>query len=63
MVHTQLVRVVASGQWALAQSRGRRGERAVVINDLFKLRGRRISEHWVVWESVPKRMMHPNGML
>lgn len=63
LVHTELVRVLASGQWALTQSRGRRGNRPVVINDLFKLRGSRVSEHWVVWESVPERMKHDNGML
>lgn len=63
LVHTELVRVVASGRWALTQSRGRRGESPVVINDLFKLRGNRVSEHWVVWESVPEQMKHDNGML
>jgi len=63
IVHEELVRVIARGQWALTQSRGRRGDRPVVISDLFRVQRNRITEHWVAWESVPDDMAHDNGML
>jgi len=61
--HTELVRTMAEGEWALTQSRGRYEERPVVIDDMFRVVEGSVREHWVVWERIPDRMAHSNGML
>ncbi|MFK8003289.1 MAG: nuclear transport factor 2 family protein [Polyangiales bacterium] len=63
LVHEELVRTLADSAWALTQSRGRKGDAPVIIYDLFHQREGEVVEHWVVWERVPARMRHNNGML
>lgn len=63
LVHQELVRTFAEGDWALTQSRGRKGATPVIVYDLVHQRDGEIIEHWVVWERIPARMRHNNGML
>ena len=63
LIHEELVRTFAQGEWALTQSRGRKGDVGVVVYDLFHQSGGVVVEHWVVWDVIPARMRHNNGML
>lgn len=63
LVHEELVRTFAEGDWALMQSRGRKGDAPVIVYDLIHQRDGEVVEHWVVWEPIPDRMRHNNGML
>ncbi len=60
---TTIHRVLGEGDLVVAQSEGSKGSRPFVFYDVFKVKARKIAEHWGVEQEIPDVMPHDHGMI
>ncbi|MEM6343012.1 MAG: nuclear transport factor 2 family protein [Bacteroidota bacterium] len=56
-------RIIAEGNFVLAQSSGLKEGIPYVFYDLYCLSGGKIVRHWPVKQAIPEKMAHTNGMI
>jgi predicted SnoaL-like aldol condensation-catalyzing enzyme len=60
--YERLDRVIADGNFVWAQSAGTVDGRPHVLNDLYRIEGGKIAEHWDVVGEVPAKLPHTNSL-
>jgi len=59
---SRIVRMIAEGDMVMAHLDIKFGGKQIAVVDIFKLKDKKIIEHWSVEQEVPVDMPHNNGM-
>ncbi len=60
--YTELHRLIADGEFVLAQSEGRYGDKPYAFYDIFRVEGDKLAEHWDIPMQQPATLAHTNGL-
>ncbi|MEM9857765.1 MAG: nuclear transport factor 2 family protein [Bacteroidota bacterium] len=56
-------RVLGEGNHVFTQATGLINREKAVIYDIYRLKEKKIEEHWSVFQRIPEKMSHNNGMI